>query len=282
MLENTSKGGGMSLTAQLVRNFSKGLYGSLAYTYTLYNEVTANPGSQAASVWNSNPTIATQNDLELYNSGNIVPHRIVGVASYRIEYLKHLGTTISLFYEGAAQSSYSFVYNGDLNLDGNNITDLLYIPKDPSEIIFRDIVSSGNVVYSAAAQSEAFSSLIENTPYLHKHKGQYARRNESYLPWYSRLDFKLLQDVFTTIGRRKHTIQLSLDVFNFANLLNKNWGVRKQTVITNPLIPAGADSQGRPTYRMSQISGQIPTQPFTNTLSTASTRSAQVGLRHIF
>jgi TonB dependent receptor len=282
VLENTSKGGGMTLTAQLAKSFSKGLYGSLAYTYSLYNEVSANPGSQAASVWNTNPNIGTQNDLELYNSAFIVPHRIVGILSYRIEYLKHLGTTVSLYYEGAAQGSYSYVYNGDLNLDGNNITDLLYIPRDPSEIIFRDITSGSTVVHSAAAQSEAFFQFVESTPYLRDRKGQYARRNGSYLPWYSRLDFKFLQDVFTNIGKRKHTLQLSIDVFNFGNLLNKNWGVQKQTVLNNPLIPAGADAQGRPTFRMTQIGGKLPTKPFQSTLSTASTWSAQLGLRYIF
>jgi hypothetical protein len=45
-----------------------------------------------------------------------------------------------------------------------------------------------------------------------------------------------LQDIFTDIGKRKHTLQLSIDVFNFGTLLSKNWGVMKQTVLNNPLI----------------------------------------------
>ena len=65
VLENTNKGSSFVLTAQVSKSFSKNFYGSLAYTYTYAADVTANPGSQAASVWSVNPTSETQNDQEL-------------------------------------------------------------------------------------------------------------------------------------------------------------------------------------------------------------------------
>ncbi|MFZ9661553.1 MAG: TonB-dependent receptor, partial [Chitinophagaceae bacterium] len=188
VLENTNKGGGFSFTTQLNKNFSKGLNGFVAYSYTFYNEVTANPGSQASSVWNSNATIGTQNSLELYNGQNVLPHRIIGAITWRKEYLKHLGTTISLFYEGASQGRISYIYNGDMNNDGNNATDLLYVPKSPSDIVFvAATAGSTTAAYTAQQQSEAFFKFVKNTPYLAKNMGKYTSRNGAVFPWYNRL-----------------------------------------------------------------------------------------------
>ncbi len=283
-LENTNKGGGFSFTTQLSKSFKNGFYGSLAYTYTTYLDVTSNPGSQASSVWNANPTTATQNALQLYSAAGVLPNRIIGTLSYRKEYLKNLATTISLFYEGATLGRFSYVINGDINYDGNNTTDLMYVPKDPSQIIFvNQAAGTGITAATAQQQSDAFFQFINNSPYLSKIKGQYAGRNEATLPWYDRVDFKILQDVFGNIGKRKNTIQVSLDILNFTNFLSSKWGVVKATTVRNPLIFDSLDPvSGSPRYRMTQISGQLVTQPLQTVYSFASTWSMQFGIRYIF
>lgn len=283
VLENTNKGGGASFTTQISKAATKGFYGFAAYTYTYYNEVTSNPGSQASSVWNSNPTVGNPNSLELYNGQNVLPHRVIGALSYRKEYLKHLGTTVSLFYEGAVLGRYSYVYNGDLNNDGISGVDLLYVPRNPGEIVFvAQAASSTATAFTAQQQSDAFFQLIENTPYLRNNKGKYVSRNGALLPWYDRIDFKLLQDVFTNIGSRRNTLQFSFDILNFGNMINKNWGIVKQTTVRNPLVPAGANALGQPTYRMTQVNKALPTTPFTTVNSFSSTWSLQLGFRYIF
>jgi hypothetical protein len=282
VLENTNKGGGFSFTTQLSKSFANGFYGSFAYTYTTYNEVTSNPGSQASSAWNSNPNVGTQNALELYNSAYVIPHRIIGTLSYRKEYIKHLATTFSLFYEGASQGLYTYTVSGDLNNDGNSV-DLMYIPKDANDIIFVNQAASSTAnAYTAQQQSDAFFQFVENVPHLRKNKGSYAQRNGAALPWYDRVDVKILQDLFTNIGKRRNTIQISLDILNFTNMLNKDWGVIKRTTVTNPLIFAGYNAAGAPTYRMSQINKELVTQPFQTVQSTASTWGMQFGVRYIF
>ena len=282
VLENTSKGGGFSFTTALSKSFANGFYGSFAYTYTTYNEVTSNPGSQASSAWNSNPNVGTQNSLELYNSAYVIPHRIIGTLSYRKEYIKHLATTFSLFYEGASQGLYTYTVSGDLNNDGNSV-DLMYIPKDANDIIFVNQAATSTLnAYTAQQQSDAFFQFVENVPSLKKNKGSYAQRNGAALPWYDRVDVKILQDVFTNIGKRRNTIQISLDILNFTNMLNKDWGVIKATTIRNPLVFAGYNPAGAPTYRMSQIGKQLVTNPFQTVQSTASTWGMQFGVRYIF
>src|SRR6185437_15581656 len=81
VLENNSQGYSMSLTAQAAKSFSHGFYASLAYTYTMAKDVSANPGSQAASAWSANSTSGTLNDAQLSYASFSVPHRIVGTFS---------------------------------------------------------------------------------------------------------------------------------------------------------------------------------------------------------
>ena len=283
-MENTNKGESASFTAQVSKSFNSGLYGSLAYTYSFAQDVTANPGSQASSIWSANPTSKSQNDLELSYSAFSVPHRIVGTVSYRIEYIKHLGSTISLFYEGAHQGRYSYYYNGDLNGDANTSADLLYIPKDPSEITFTAIAANGTTpAFTAQQQSDAFFRFLNQDPYLKKHKGQFAERNGALLPFYHRVDMKFLQDIFVSRGTQKHTLQFSLDALNFLNLLSSQWGVRNQVVVNNPLTVASTIG-GRPVFRMATYTNngtvQLVDRTFINTLTTASTWSIQLGLRY--
>lgn len=286
VLENTDKGKSFSFTAQLNKAFTNGFYGSIAYTYTAVGEVTANPGSQAASVWNNNPTTGTQNDQELAYSAYAVPHRLVGYVSYRKEYLKHLATTFTLFWDGSAQNNYSYVVNGDLNGDGNNSTDLMYVPNNPGEIVFENKTVNG-VTFTAAQQSAAFFTLVENTPYLNQNKGRYVERNAAFLPWYNQVNFQFQQDLFHRIGKHKHTLRFSVDILNVSNLLNKEWGIRKQYTVNNPLVFGNKFTpQGQPIYtlahRLVNNQPELITEPFEDVRTTSSTWSMQFGLRYIF
>jgi len=68
VLENASEGNSGSFTVQLTKTTKSGFSGMIAYTKSYANELTSNPGSQATSTWQSNPTTGTQNDQQLFNS----------------------------------------------------------------------------------------------------------------------------------------------------------------------------------------------------------------------
>jgi hypothetical protein len=289
VLGNTKEGYSTSMTFQLSKTFDKGLYGSVAYTYSKAEEVTANPGSQAASVWNANPNVGTSNAVEMYNSQYAIPHRVIVNVSYRKEYAKFFASTVSLFYEGSHQGVYSFVVNGDLNGDGNNATDLMYIPRDASEMNFQQYngTLNGNpVVFTIADQEAAFEQFIKNSPYLSKHRGEFAERNSALRPWLGRVDFRFLQDFFINTGKNntKHTLQLSVDILNFGNMLNKDWGVAQITTTNNPLVFQSINNttENKPLYRLQNIGGELVTKPFQDLASVASTWSMQIGLRYSF
>jgi len=283
VLENTKKGYSYSLTAQLSKAFNNGLYGSVAYTYSVAKEVTANPGSQATSVWNSNPNVGTSNAEELGYSAYAIPHRIVANVSYRIEYANHFATTVSVFYQGSSQGNYSYVINGDLNRDGNNATDLMYIPKTASELTFdthRGTYNNVAYAYTPEQQQAAFEQFINSVTYLKKHRGEYVERNRVLMPWYNRIDARLLQDFYVVTGKNKtrHTLQFSVDMLNVPNLLSKNWGIQKRVITTNPLVLRGLTADNIPRYNLQTINGALFTQAFQDDVSTNSTWSMQLGL----
>ncbi|MGN6196879.1 MAG: TonB-dependent receptor [Ginsengibacter sp.] len=282
ILENTKKGYSFATTAQISKSFSKGFFGSLAYTYTLATEVSPNPGSQATSAWQSIINRGTPNDVELYNSAYSIPHRIVGNASYRFEYANHLATTVSLYYEGANQARFSYIVGGDLNNDGNNASDLMYIYAKGSDVPFVPFLNKdGSVKYTVEQQQAAYDEFVSNSPYLSKHKGQYAERNSALTPWYNRVDARLLQDFFVKTGNTTHTLEFSVDVINLPNLISRNWGIHDLYTINNPLSFKSIVN-GAPTYNLAEYNSALATDPFTQVKTSSTTWGIQLGLRYKF
>lgn len=292
MVLTNAKGEGYtySITAQLSKPFSKGFFGFLAYTYTGAKDLTANPGSAAQSAWSSNPSVLNQNTPGLSYSQFAVPSRVVASLSYHKEYLKHLGTTVSVYFQGSSQGRLDYIYSNDMNGDGN-AADLMYIPKDESEIVFADITkkdAQGNtvVVFSAADQATAFWKYVDQDDYLSEHKGEYAERYGVVMPWLNRWDVKILQDIYTQYGKTKHTLQISLDLLNVGNLINSDWGVSKRqslgTYDITLLKYSKTGSDGIPVYQMNYSGSALPTSTYVPVVSTTSTWGAQLGIRYTF
>ena len=63
-------------------------------------------------------------------------------------------------FTGAGGNRYSFLYAGDVNGDGYS-NDLIYIPKDQSEINLSENDGSGNFVATVEEQWAALNSFIE-------------------------------------------------------------------------------------------------------------------------
>ncbi len=280
VLSNTSMGHSFNVTAGINMAPRNGIFGSLFYSHTSAMTTTDNSGSNASSAWGATPQRSNPNDLFLASAVDALPHRVVGSISVRKEYLKHLATTLSLYYNGAHQGRYSFTYGGDVNGDGIG-NDLLYIPEDASRINF---VENGS--FSVSDQVNAFNQLINNSGYLKKNKGKIADRNGALMPWYHRFDFRLLQDLMTDIGRNRNSLQLSVDVQNFGNLLYSGWGVMKQR-INNAATPLTVATRGQnPTFRMNTATiddvVQLPTTMYQDVRTFGTTWTMQIGIRYNF
>jgi hypothetical protein len=293
LLNNTNKGYSYNVTAQLQKNFSNGLFAMAAYTYSDSRSVN-DGGSVALSSWQGRPVSGDPNADVLGYSSFLVQHRVIGSLAYRKEYIGHLATSISLFYEGAPAGRFSYTYSGDMNGDNVNGNELMYIPRDQSEIVLvnRAVTASpsGAYTYTAAQQWTDLDNYISQDKYLSKHRGEYAERNGASNPWQHRVDFRLLQDIFTNIGENRNSLQLSVDIFNIGNMLNRNWGTYQFQYTSSPLAFQGYDAQGRPTFQYQFASAPNATtaastlnSTFRNDVTTLNSRwQMQLGVRYIF
>jgi len=219
------------------------------------------PSSTAGSSWGSaNPIVFDPNNPALAYSTNSPGKRVFLQASFSRQYFDFGATTISMFYDGHTNGNTSYVFSGDANGDTVSGNDLIYIPRDTSEMNFKPLTVSGKT-YTAADQAAAFEQIIQADSYLSSHRGQYAERNALFLPIVNRVDLSLSQDVFHSVAGKRHSGQVRLDISNFGNLLNHDWGVGRRVVNSQILTTPTADSAGRLTYNLQTLSGNLITTP---------------------
>lgn len=285
LMRNTSKGYSYSVTLQLQRNV-KNLYTMVAYTYGNSRSVN-DGGSIAQSIWRDRSVSGDPNADVMSYSNFYMPHRVVAAAAYRFEYAKHFGTSIGLTFEGANAGTASYIYNGDLNNDGLNTNDLIFVPASKDQIILEK--SSNSDTRTPDELWNQLNAYIQQDPYLSKRRGQYAERNGLLIPFYSKLDLNFTQDFYINVGGKRNTIRFTMDIFNFTNLINKYWGILKTPNRTNLLnflrVETTGDNAGKPVFSFPYFdtNNKIPlTSTFQNSTSQASRYQIQMGIRYIF
>jgi hypothetical protein len=295
--DNTNKGFAYNFTAQLQKPFDHGFSGSVGYTFGRSKVLNEGTSSQNSSQWRNIENVNGKNKLDLSYSDFDLGSRIVAMFSYKKEYVSHFATTVSLFYNGQSGNRFSYIYAGSLSNDdpqsNSTASDLIYVPRSyatyaeaeaAGEIRFLDIpVSStdATVKVSREQQWQNLNAFIEDDKYLNSRRGKYAERNGSRLPFTSVLDIRILQDIFVTSGSTRHTLQISFDVFNFTNMLNKNWG--RQYFYTNDNFPiiqyVSLGGDNIPNFRFNKPATKINID---DSGIVSSRWQGQVGLRYSF
>ena len=278
-LFNQSIGRARNVAFTLEKSTSKGFYAKGGYAWgDSKNAVDA--GSTAGTSFSNNTVVGDPNIPELGYSSAYMGQRVFAAASYRFEYFKFGGTTISTFWESTNQANGSFRTSNDLNNDGYS-NDLIYIQNDPSETVFLT-----NGAFTPAQQSAAWEAFIAQDDYLSKHRGEYAVRNAKLYPIKHNMDLSISQEVYANFFKARHRFQIRADILNFGNLLNKNWGsgvTTAQNALT-PLAFASLDASGRPQYRLNLAAGsQLPTTTFLQRSNSVSdVYRIQLGLKYSF
>lgn len=243
-------------------------------------------GSIASSSWTGNKTVYGNNNPTLAFSDNDLRHRIIGNVSFRKEFAKAIALQISLFAQSQNQGRVSYTYSGDMNGDGISGNDLIYIPRNTSEMQFQTYtVGSGSsaTTFTAAQQTAAWEKFISQDGYLSKHRGEYAGRNGLNLPMVTRFDLNAMLEFFRTIGGQRHTIQLRMDVFNVGNLINHAWGVGYVMNTTTPLAARGYNpATGVPIFRMNAVNNSLDYTTTRRSAALIDVWQAQWGIRYIF
>jgi outer membrane receptor protein involved in Fe transport len=286
VLKNQNEGRSWNAAASVEKTSTAGVWVKAAYSYGEAKN-TVDPGSIAFGSWNNNQHAGDANNPGLGYATSSPGHRFFTAASFSREYFSFGKTTVSMFFEAFTTGNASYVFSGDLNGDGGTSNDLIYIPRDSSEMNFQ-AYSSGSVTFTSAQQAAAWEAYIEQDPYLRKNRGKYAERGAVFLPFVKRLDVSIQQDIFTNLGGRRHGLQFRADGLNFGNLLNENWGVGQRLVNAAPLlVPTAAqggpvDATGRAQYRLRANNNELMAKSLEQSAGLSDVWRMQFSLRYSF
>ncbi|MEP6591630.1 MAG: carboxypeptidase regulatory-like domain-containing protein, partial [Gemmatimonadota bacterium] len=284
VLGNGNKGHSYNMSVALERAFASGFYAKAAYAYGVSKSL-IDPGSIASGSWTNNQISANPNAPALSYSGNSPGKRFFAALSKRGEYFGFGATTMSLFLEGRTINNVSYAFSGDLNGDGAGNNDLIYIPKDVSEMNFQQFNSTFAGVtktFTIADQTAAWETYIKQDPYLSKHRGEYAQRGAFFLPMVWRADLSVVQEAFARGFGKKNSVQFRLDILNVTNMIKKSWGVADRVTTTQPLISQGADVNGAALYRLRAINNELITSTFQKSAGIGDVWRIQLGARYTF
>jgi hypothetical protein len=295
LMSNTSKGYSYNITGRVQKTFNN-LYVSVAYTHGDARNA-AETGSTASSLWSARAVSGDPNAGNLAYASYRLPNRVIAMASYKVSYAKFFSTSFGLIFEAAPAGVTSYIYNGDLNGDGFN-NDLMYIPTSDKDINLINVGSYNATTHTGtttgttndprtAAQTwTQLNNFINQSGYLSSHRGEIAKANAVTLPFYKKADVNITEDISVKTGKTRHTLRLSWDIINVGNLLNKNWGIVKQTTVTNPLKFEGIAADGKTplfSFPYADPGNQVHySNSFANNTAIISRWQMQFGVRYLF
>ncbi|MEL6252780.1 MAG: carboxypeptidase regulatory-like domain-containing protein [Bacteroidota bacterium] len=227
LASNTNKGYAYNIAVSLSKPFNRGFLGTISYSYGDSYSINDGTSSQNNSQWRNYQNVEGRNlERDPARSTFSPGHRVFSSLTYRKEYAGFGATALTLTYNG--QSGQTFTYTIDDNGFGGMVNDgsfndenQFYVPNNRNDIILVDI-DGGETADQQWAKLDAF---INGDSHLSEMRGDYADINSSRVPFNSIFDVKLVQEFFLKMKNgQRNTVQLSLDIFNFGNFLNKNWG----------------------------------------------------------
>lgn len=238
-LTNSSEGYSYSWAFKVDKPWKNGWMASASYLFNHAESIMDGTSSQAASNWGYNLTPGNPNETPLRTSNYDVRHRINLSASYQLP-LPRVPVTLSLFYNGQSGRPYALTLysSSDINGDGRTSNDLAYIPRDASEVV----VTKGT--------PDQLMSFLALDPCINQYAGQIIPRNACRQPWTNQVDFKVAAKV--QFGKR--SVDLDFSVYNFLNMLNKDWGtVLYRSNNANSDIRYDGATGGKLTYNIASL-----------------------------
>ena len=278
-LTNTNKGygyiGNVTVNAEPVKDLKL----MAAYTFTESKEISGLPGSDPLSTWQGSMTVNGPNFAELQRSRYVVPNKVIASVNYSIPF-QYGGLSdvmeFSLFYTGMSPYGDSYCYTNDMNGDGIN-NDLMYIYPNGSDIKWAS---------NAETFAASYDAYVAQDKYLRNHKGQYAEAYAARAPWVNRFDFRWAHNFKFNTGKQQHNFQFSVDVLNIGNIFNSEWGVFKDSAISNNtrfMKYEGLNASGEPTFSIAKNSnGDYISQSYDYVVKNSQCWQIQFGLRYIF
>jgi hypothetical protein len=167
-----------------------------------------------------------------------VEHQLKARFNWRKEFIPSYETKVSVFGTRRTGQPYSYTFSENNNcvLDRENgifggrcaresrnddAGHLLYVPSGPSDPLFSSASFGGDPILQ-----QAFFDYINNSE-LAQYAGSIAPRNGDNSPWITIFDVRIQQEL--PAFNEGHRFQVFLDIENFGNLLNSDWGRIERT-----------------------------------------------------
>ncbi|MBB3229063.1 hypothetical protein FHW69_003712 [Luteibacter sp. Sphag1AF] len=240
-LTNTSKGKSDNVTLSFKKAFSDSWFGAVGFSWNRATDV--NPGTSSVASSNYQGNVWTNpNEDKATTSLYSIPKRVLASLSWQHRFFGDYATTISATYDGHSGSPYSWVFGSDVNGDGY-ARDLAYIPSSVNDVKWAAKVTD--------TMKQQFMDYVNSDGYLSSHKGGVAGRNATRAPWLNQLDLSFRQEIPGLFDGNKGVV--SLDIYNFTNMVNKKWGVERRATFPGirSLADAVVDANGKYVYDIS-------------------------------
>ncbi|HEX9582678.1 MAG TPA: carboxypeptidase regulatory-like domain-containing protein [Gemmatimonadales bacterium] len=242
-LASHSRNHSYELVAQLEKRFSDRLQATLGYAYSQVRDVQTPLNPIAINNWRGRALSGRHDALELGISEFDQPHRVVIAGSYAMPWSRWR-TDVSFYYVGGSGTPFTYTATGnlsagDLNADGTNLNDPIYVPRNSADTAEIRFAGSPDTVLS---QQVAFDAFIDQTPCLRRQRGRIAERNSCRAPWVHTTALALRQALPAPRG---HALSVEIQVFNLLNLLSPSWGLVR-TPDTAPLSHVGQTASALP------------------------------------
>ncbi|GAE64674.1 TonB-dependent receptor [Chryseobacterium indologenes] len=288
LLSNTKEGYRYNLTAQLSKSYNFGFNFFVAYTYGDAKDITNGIRNSMESNWQMNQSL-TPNDPKLTTSNFAIKNRVVANLGYAFNISKSNRLYTNVYFNAQSGNPFTWGFVNSTIANTGQAAGLSYIFKDAAEaakyiVPIKD--GTGNVLVSAQQQIADYENFVNNNDYLKSRRGKFTERNGDVTPWNIQADIRIMDEIKLS-EKSKNTLQISLSIINFTNLLNKDWG--KVYFVPNTFnstasvgltkvgnVAAGQPSAGDPTYNF-----KTPGLPYTID-QFASRFQAQLGIRYNF
>ena len=245
-LTNTSDGDATNVIVKLEKPYGNSpFWGSLSYTWGESNVVNEGTSSRAVSNWRYMET-TDPNNQAISTSDFQVEHRLMAVLNYEFNRDSRWSTMVSMIFNRQSGKPYSTLMSSDrnatpdyyasINGDDYGYNDLLYIPSGPDQVELQ------------GGTWDEFTAYLDKYG-LSKYMGKVVPRNATNQPWVTQTDLAIRQNIPVP---GKSSLQVSLDIFNFWNLIDDESGLVRYVNYGNvtPLRYMGQNDDDLPIYQL--------------------------------
>ena len=199
---NSDKGRTFNASFKLQKNFDNGLFATVAYNFLDSEDVNSIEAEITGDAFVGNAANNDVNTPVRSNSRYGDRHRIIAVAGKKFDYGDgKYATTISIFSEYAQGGRFSYTYGGDINNDGSNLNDLLYVPTSAEIGQMRFAEAVGGPTQDQ--QRQGLEAYIAQDDYLRGRRGAYAERYAALSPWRGRWDVKFCKTLILKFQKKE-------------------------------------------------------------------------------